>query len=110
MVANVPDEVRWWQRLHPVRQADEFPDDESMVVLGLTKDSSIAEFQNRLVWGTFGRPAQHPVQWKRLRELDTEHLENILVSQRQIPHIYSRAILGILRERYELRRVQSRLP
>ena len=99
MEANSP-EIEWWRSVHVVRQVDEFPDDEIMAVLGLTKNSPIVDFQDRLLWGTYGRPACYPVRWKKLRELDIKHLENILVGQRQIPIVYSRAILGILRERY----------
>jgi len=99
MVATIP-ECEWWRRVRIVRQADEFPDDEFMTALGLTKDSPITDFADRLIWGTYGRPACVPAQWKKLRDLDTEHLENILIGQRQIPRIYSRAMLVILRERY----------
>lgn len=99
MVANRPD-CEWWKRVYPVRQADEFPDDECMAALGLSKDSPIADFSDRLIWGTYGHPAQMPEQWKKLRDLDTEHLENIVITQRRIPLIYSRAIMLILRERH----------
>lgn len=101
MVVNSP-EIEWWRRALVVRQVDEFPDNEVMAALGLTENSSIADFQDRLLWGTYGRPACYPVRWKKLRDLDTEHLENILVGQWQIPLVYSRAILGILRERHAL--------
>lgn len=101
MVAAVIDPPNFFQGLVCKRQADEYPDDEFMTNLGLTRDSTIIEFSNRLLWGTYGRPARHPVRWKQLRDLDTEHLQNILATQRQIPVIYSRAIMGILRERAE---------
>ena len=79
----------------------EFPPDSDMKEMRLKKDDPLCAFANKLVWGTYGRPARQPVQYKCLYELDSEHLENILSTQRQIPVIYSKAIMLLLRERAE---------
>ena len=85
--------------LRPFQQAEEYPPRPQMEAMELNKDSSPQEFADKLIWGTYGRPAKHPVQWKRLRDLDTEHLQNIVATERHIPVVYSRAIMLILRER-----------
>lgn len=84
-----------------VKQADEFPPDSHMAEMGLKPDDLLCAFANKLIWGTLGQPAKYPVKYKFLYELDSEHLRNILATQRQIPVIYSRAILFILQERSE---------
>ncbi len=81
--------------------ADEYPPDAHMKSMGLTKASPLCAFANQLIWGTYGKPVKLPVQYKFLYELDSEHLENILITQRHIPVIYSRAILLLLEQRSE---------
>lgn len=71
-----------------------------MNTLGLTQDSPLTEFMDNLTWRTYGRGGNDPLTRKRLRDCDTEHLQNILITQRQIPLIMSRAIIAILQERY----------
>ena len=78
-----------------VQQADEFPPQCHMDEMGLKKNDPLCAFADKLIWGTYGRPAAS----KFLYELDTEHLQNILATQRQIPAIYSRAIMLILQRR-----------
>lgn len=82
-----------------IKQAEEFPPTSVLAKDGLTMESALSEFMDKLTWGTYGRPAAYPVKYKKLRELDTEHLQNILATQRQIPIIMSRAIMAILAER-----------
>ena len=57
MVALMDSDTNFFERLVCKRQVDEYPDDEFMTGLGLTKDSTIGEFADRLIWGTHGRPA-----------------------------------------------------
>ena len=56
---------------------------------------TIALLRKRLFWG-IGLE-----QKKRLDDLTTGDLENILITERQVPVIYSIAILAILKERYQ---------
>ncbi len=82
----------------PHSQTAHFPSDSDMSAAGLTKDSPLIEFMDKLTWGTRG--GSDPLTYKRLRDCDTEHLQNILITQRQIPLMMSRAIIAILQERY----------
>lgn len=60
-------------------------------------------------WGTFGkggvehcagRCPLHKLQWKKLTDCDTEHLQAILRTQRQIRyHMYTKLIESILKDR-----------
>lgn len=62
---------------------------------------NIAEVYQTFQWGTYG-PNQNPgdFQTKLLTDLETSHLENILITQPQIPNDYAAAILHILKMRY----------
>lgn len=53
-----------------------------------------------LTWGTFGPNQNEQVQRKLLIELETDHLENILITQVHIPPVYRAIILEILKDRY----------
>lgn len=50
-------------------------------------------------WGTFGFDGKGPLRWVKLVDCDTEHLQNILKTQPQIPSHYLMAIKDILKER-----------
>jgi hypothetical protein len=52
-------------------------------------------------WGTFGPNGDQPRVDKPLIQLDTNHLENILITQRHISWQVSCVILHILKERYK---------
>jgi hypothetical protein len=64
-----------------------------------------------LVWGTYGkggvehcagRCPLHPLQWVKLVDRETSHLQAILRTQRQIRYtVYQRVIESILKDRGE---------
>lgn len=58
--------------------------------------------KNKLFWGTYGSPAEHPVRWVRLMDCTTDHLCNILSSQ-QLPTSYTSVIDAILVDRHKRR-------
>lgn len=41
--------------------------------------------REHLRWGTYGKNGDEPLQWKKLKDLDTDHIEKILETQRQVP-------------------------
>ncbi len=60
---------------------------------------ALNELANTLEWGTY-RDGEY--KFFPLNDLTSDHLENILITQRQIPYKYSRVILYILKNRYHL--------
>lgn len=54
-------------------------------------------YQRNLLWGTYGRNGNEKLQWKRLEELTSTHLQNILLTQKHIQNTeYDAAIRNIL--------------
>ncbi len=51
-------------------------------------------------WGSRGPTGDEPRHDRKLAELDTEHLENILICQPHIGNRYRAAIMYLLRERW----------
>ncbi len=43
------------------------------------------ENREALYWGTYGKNGDQPLQWKALKDLDTDHIEAILETQKQVP-------------------------
>lgn len=56
-------------------------------------------------WGSYGPAADQPLNVRTLEDLDTEHLENILITQRHLSNEYAASILMLLKQRYS--KVQS---
>ena len=68
------------------------------------------EIKQRAKWGTYGKSGKEPLQYKRLIDLTTEHLQAILDTQ---PHIsntqyrgfsYDLLIMSILADRERVRK------
>jgi hypothetical protein len=55
-----------------------------------------------LEWRTYGKDGKGEGVIKALNDLDTDHLENILITQRHIHVIYSKTILHILKRRWKV--------
>jgi len=68
--------------------------------INTVSDDEVIEFSKKLKWGTYGPNGDQPVKIRYLYDLDTEHLENILVTQGHIGPIYIRTILVLLKHRY----------
>ena len=62
--------------------------------------NKLKEFR-RLKWGSYGRQGERksPV-YKNIEDLDTNHIENIMINQRHYDARYAIAFLDILKERY----------
>ena len=54
-----------------------------------------------LTWGTYGPNGDQPLTHKSLADLDTEHLENIIISQPHVLPHFKAAILCELKKRYQ---------
>ena len=86
---------------------------EGMALTELTKQlnsytqKELDDASKRLQWGTFGPDGQRPMQVRYLNDLDTDHLENIMVTQPQITPIYKKVILHILKLRWFVANVPS---
>jgi hypothetical protein len=52
-------------------------------------------------WGTYGRNADQPLEYRKLTDCTTEHLEMILYTQDQVKPLTRQIILSILRDRWE---------
>lgn len=52
-------------------------------------------------WGSYGLSGRDALKYRPLIELDTNHLENILITQPQITPAYRATILHILKSRYQ---------
>ncbi len=76
---------------------------------GTLERSYFEKLKNEATWGTYGkggvehcagRCPEHRLKWKKLVDCDTEHLQAILRTQRQIRyHLYRMLIEDILKER-----------
>lgn len=54
-------------------------------VVTVTTESPFNEIRENFRWGTRGKDGKQPVQFKPLKELDTDHIVAILETQAQIP-------------------------
>ena len=61
--------------------------------------SRLDELASTMPWGTFGPDGIRPMEVRYLSDLDTDHLENILVTQKHIDFIYSKVILHLIKKR-----------
>lgn len=57
------------------------------------------ELSTTMRWGTFGPTGNKPMQIRFLNDLETDHLENILVTQKHIDYMYSKVILHLIKKR-----------
>lgn len=62
--------------------------------------SQVVNETEQLKWGTYGPEGRGPLRMVYLIDLDTDHLENILITQPHISNRYAAAILQILKCRY----------
>jgi hypothetical protein len=58
------------------------------------------EAWDHLDWGTYGPEGKGPKETKKLAELDTDHLEAILITQPHLGNYYRATILALLQQRY----------
>ena len=59
-------------------------------------------------WGTLGRQAQNAKHVRKtLRELETSHLENIMITQKHIPDYIGIVIMELIKRRHTGQAVQS---
>jgi hypothetical protein len=59
------------------------------------------ENAKKLAWGTHGKIGKDSLKWIELGDADTGHLEAIIMSQTHLNNMYRKAILLILKERYQ---------
>lgn len=52
-----------------------------------------------LFWGTFGKNGKDPVKYLSLNELESDHIQNILLTQKNISAYYRNIFKKILRKR-----------
>lgn len=58
--------------------------------------------KNTAIWGTYGINSDQPLRWKRLVDCDTDHLQNILCTQKHVyGTVYEKYIRSILSDRGE---------
>lgn len=55
--------------------------------------------KQELQWGSLGKDGKGPMAIKLLTELDTDHLENIIIFIKYQPPLYNKVILSILKDR-----------
>ena len=61
--------------------------------------SRLDELASLTRWGTYGPTGDKPMQARFLSDLDTDHLENILVTQKHIDFMCSKIILHLIKKR-----------
>lgn len=49
--------------------------------LSLTTESPFQDIREAFCWGTRGKSGKEPLTWKRLCDLDTDHIQAILTTQ-----------------------------
>ena len=79
--------------------------DDAVYLTGTTRelnrlsDTELECAARTLRWGTYGPTGTDRLSIKYLNDLDTDHLENILVTQYEITELYRKVILYILKRR-----------
>jgi hypothetical protein len=63
-------------------------------------DGRLDCFAHDIKWGTYGPKGTDQLVFKPLDKLDTEHLENILITQPDLRPLFIRVVLHILKKRY----------
>ena len=66
---------------------------------GLTSETTLFQAKHKMFWGTYGKPSTFPVRWIRLIDCTTNHLNNIIKTQHQIPQVSRYIIHSILSDR-----------
>lgn len=84
---------------HLVEEMNKIIGNDSLLVINGLTDSELREFATRLKWGTLGPDGNDVRKFKTLNDLATDHLESILITQRQISKLYSKVILYIIKSR-----------
>ena len=87
--------------------APEFLDPKSVIrlkgetdAINSLRERELEAYSKSLLWGTYGPTGTDKLKVKKLNDLATYHLENILVTQDSVPHLYRKVILYILKNRY----------
>lgn len=62
--------------------------------------NSMIDKEDEVTWGTFGPKRDENLQEYSIKNLSTQHLENILITQRHISNEMAAAILMLLKKRY----------
>lgn len=57
--------------------------------------------KRQLTWGTYGEDGKGPLNYVTLESMSTEHLENTIITQSQMPPLYRKVMLMILKNRYQ---------
>lgn len=65
----------------------------------LYTDSPRDEIKSKMLWGTYGKNGDQPLTWLPMVTLTTEHLQNILDTQKHINVFVLDLITEILKER-----------
>lgn len=67
------------------------------------EDVLTKHLQNRIEyqWGTYGKSGREPLKFKKIRDMETEHIINVLCTQHQIPNMYKIIFLNELFLRYK---------
>ena len=73
-------------------------DEEDIIPLYITDESSEQEIVDRMLWGTRGVKGDQPLTWIRLKDAETDHLKAILKNATPGPHVV-KAINTILSSR-----------
>lgn len=68
--------------------------------LNAMSESELNQLLDDTLWTSYGRDGKGPAKNRPLRELDTDHLENILVTQSHVPFVVRKSILHLLKQRY----------
>jgi hypothetical protein len=65
-----------------------------------TLKERVRDKEKEFTWGTYGPDRDEDLQKYTIDKLSTQHLENILITQPQIPNELAAAILMLLKKRY----------
>lgn len=66
----------------------------------ITDESSFKDIQKYMFWGTYGKDGKQPLQYKALKDLDTDHIEAIIRTQKQLPQWRIKLFNKELKERF----------
>lgn len=66
-------------------------------------DSPFDDIRSHFHWGSYGKDGKQPLSYKPLKELDSDHIEAIIETQKQLPDY----ILGVFKKELEYRKELS---
>ena len=58
--------------------------DNEFINLSITSEDDFEKIRENMEWGTYGKDGKSPLKYKKLKDLDSDHIFSILETQKQL--------------------------